>query len=216
MEKNYTRFLMDLDGTIIDSGEGVTRSVQYALAALGIEEKDRNCLNRFIGPPLKDSFRDFYGFTPDQVRKAIEKYRERYVAEGLYENKVYEGIEEILRAWKEKGKKVYVCTSKPEIYARKILNELGLDIYFDFIGGAMLDGTRDSKEEVMAYLLQRIPVTDVSSCVMIGDRKFDVLAAGRLGMDSIGVLYGYGDRAELEAAGATYIVNAPGDLKRWG
>ena len=131
VNKEYVHILLDLDGTIIDSGVGVTKSVQYALACCGIKETDRARLNRFVGPPLKDSFMDFYGLTEEQAEVAIEKYRERYVAKGINENRVYNGIPEVLKAWHEAGKKLYLCTSKPEIFAEKILEDLGLTRYFD-------------------------------------------------------------------------------------
>ena len=212
VNKEYAHILLDLDDTIIDSGVGVTKSVQYALACCGIKETDRARLDRFVGPPLKDSFMDFYGLTEEQAEVAIEKYRERYVAKGINENRVYNGIPEALKAWHEAGKKLYLCTSKPEIFAEKILEDLGLTRYFDFIGGASLDGVRNRKEEVMTYVLNRAGITDRRSCVMIGDRKFDILAAGEMGIDSVGVLYGYGCREEFETAGATFIVETAAEL----
>lgn len=214
MRGKYTSVLLDLDGTLIDSGEGVRESVRAALAFFGIKEDSRERLNRFIGPPLKDSFMEFYGFTPEEADRAVVKYRERYAVKGVHENEIYEGIGEVLEAWKNEDKRLCVCTSKPEIYARQILQELGLAVYFDFIGGATLDGTRNRKEEVMTYVLANLPGADVARMVMVGDRRFDIEAAKRKGLASVGVLYGYGTREELEAAGADYLVENAVELVR--
>lgn len=212
-EKIYTTVLMDLDGTLVDSATGITRSVQYALNHFGIKEEDPAKLYRFIGPPLQDSFREFCGFTETQAREAVQKYRERYAVRGIYENEVYKGIEAVLGFWKMIGKRLMVCTSKPEPFAREILENLGLSPYFAFIGGADFDGKRDGKADVIRYVLSENHIENLEETVMVGDRKYDVLGAAELGIDSVGVLYGYGSRPELEQAGATYIVSAVSELK---
>lgn len=210
--ENYNYILLDLDGTVIDSAEGITRSVQYALAHFGIDVKDLSTLHCFIGPPLKESFMEFYHFDGKQAEEATEKYRERYAIKGLYENKVYDGIETTIQQWSEVGKKVMLCTSKPEEFAKKILEGLNLLKYFDFVGGATFDGTRNQKVEVIEYVLAENNIVDRSQVVMVGDRKYDIVGAKQAGLDSVGVLYGFGDREEFQAAGADYIVETPRKL----
>lgn len=211
--KKYQNILLDLDGTIIDSGEGITKSVQYALAALGIEITDLRTLYPFIGPPLNESFREFMHLNEEQIEQAILKYRERYQTLGIYENKVYIGIRELLSDWRQLGKKVILCTSKPEIFAGKILEYFHLADYFTFIGGATLDGERNSKAEVIHHIFASCPVLDKAETVMIGDRKYDVMGAKQMGVDAIGVLYGYGNATELQQAGADYIVKDVQELR---
>ena len=207
----YDIILFDLDGTLTDPGEGITNSVAHALKKWGIEVADRSTLYRFIGPPLKDSFMDYCGFDDDaEGERAVVAYREYYHDIGIYENLVYDGIEELLRALKEKGKTVVLATSKPEPYAIRILVHFGLDKYFDVIAGATMDSTRVKKADVIAYAIDRIEdklghPLDRTTAVMVGDRRQDIEGATANGLDSIGVLFGYGDEEEHEAAGATYI-----------
>ena len=207
----YDIILFDLDGTLTDPGEGITNSVAHALKKWGIEVADRSTLYRFIGPPLKDSFMDYCGFDDDaEGERAVAAYREYYHDIGIYENLVYDGIEELLKALKEKGKTVVLATSKPEPYAIRILVHFGLDKYFDVIAGATMDSTRVKKADVIAYAIEKIEdklghPLDRTTAVMVGDRCQDVEGATANGLDSIGVLFGYGDEDEHEAAGATYI-----------
>lgn len=212
MKGKCTHILLDLDGTLVDSGQGVTESVRSALAYFGIREDNRERLNRFIGPPLKDSFLEFYGFTPEEADRAVVKYREHYAVKGIHENRIYEGIKDTLAGWRAEGKSLCVCTSKPELYARQILKELRLSVYFDFIGGATFDGTRGRKEEVMAYVLANLPENGNARIAMVGDRKFDIEAAKQMGLMAVGVLYGYGTRRELEAAGADCLAGSAAEL----
>lgn len=213
MRGTYDYILMDLDGTITDPMVGITRCVQYALQHLGIYEEDLQKLCCFIGPPLADSFQEYYGFSEQQSQEAILKYRERFSTVGLYENVVYPGMEELLKHLKQMGKKLMVATSKPEIFARQILCHFRLEDYFVFIGGATLDGIRSRKEEVIKYVLETNRLQDFSSVVMVGDRQYDIQGARCFHLDSIGVLYGYGSQEELKAAGATYIVENIFQLK---
>lgn len=213
MVKSYSNILLDLDGTIIDSEEGITRSVEYALSYWGIKVKDRKSLRCFIGPPLKDSFMHFCHFTEQQAQKAIEKYRERYGEKGIKENAVYPGIPEILTYWQKMGKKVMLCTSKPELFAREILDQLQLVSYFNFVGGATFDGSRNEKADVIAYVLETCAIK-CDEAVMVGDRKYDIIGAQKNGVRSAGVLYGYGNLQELMEAGADYILENPEDLKK--
>lgn len=196
--------LFDLDGTLTDPGEGITKSVEYALRAFSIAVDDRRALRKFIGPPLQASFIEYYGFTPGDAEKAVWKYREYYAERGIFENAVFDGIPELLGGLKEAGAISMVATSKPTVYAKQILEHFGLMEFFAFVGGSELDGTRVEKGEVIRHVLESTGV-DSSRAVMVGDRKHDIIGAGENGLASIGVLYGYGDRAELEEAGAGSI-----------
>ncbi|MEG0306435.1 MAG: HAD family hydrolase [Clostridium sp.] len=204
MMKKY--ILFDLDGTIIDPKIGITTSVAYALNKFGIEVENLDNLCKFIGPPLKDSFMDFYNFTEEDAEKAILYYRERFESKGLYENFVYENFEELLISLKNQNKILLVATSKPTIFAEKILENFDLRKYFDFVGGSNLDGTRSNKVDVILHVLNENSITDLSSAIMIGDRMHDIVGAKKAGIESVGVLYGYGDYDEHSASGADYIV----------
>lgn len=204
--KQYKYLLLDLDGTITDSETGITRCVEYALNHFGIQVDDLRELSPFIGPPLLDSFKDFYNFTDEQAAIAVEKYRERYEKKGILENKLYPGIGEFLAEARQKDKIVILATSKPEIFAKRILDYFELSNYFSFVAGSGLDGSLHTKTDVIDYILQSNKITDLSSVVMIGDRKHDIIGAKNVGIDSIGVLYGFGDYKELSEAGANYIV----------
>ena len=211
----YDYLFFDLDGTLTDPGMGITNSVAYALKKWNIEVKNRESLYRFIGPPLADSFQQYYGFTPEDSLKAVDDYREYFRDRGLYENEVYEGVEELLKELRARGKKLAVATSKPEVFAVRILKHFGLDGYFDVIAGATMDSSRSKKADVILWAMQCLGEVDVSRAVMIGDREHDVLGAKQVGMDSIGVLFGYGDRAEHEKAGATWIAETVADILRF-
>ncbi len=206
--------LFDLDGTITDPKEGITKSVAYALSKFGIKVDSLNELCKFIGPPLKDSFIEYYNFNDDEAEKAIKYYREYFSDRGIYENQVYKGFEDILISLKENNKVLIVATSKPTIFAQKILEHFNLRKYFSFVSGSNLDGTRVKKSEVIQYALERNNIKDLSEVIMIGDRKHDVYGAKEIGIESIGVLYGYGDYEELYDNGANYIVNNVEELRK--
>ena len=208
----YDIILFDLDGTLTDPGIGITNSVAHALAHWNIEVKDRAELYKFIGPPLSDSFMRYYGFSEEDAIHAIAVYREYFSVKGLYENEVYPGIPELLSALKAAGKTVVLATSKPEGFAVEILRHFGLYDYFDIIAGASMDESRNKKADVIAYAISQMKNPDLSRMIMIGDREHDILGAKQIGIDSIGVLYGYGDRAEHEKAGATYIAEQVKDI----
>ena len=208
----YDIILFDLDGTLTDPGIGITNSVAHALAHWNIEVKDRAELYKFIGPPLSDSFMRYYGFSEEDAIHAIAVYREYFSVKGLYENEVYPGIPELLSALKAAGKTVVLATSKPEGFAVEILRHFGLYDYFDIIAGASMDESRNKKADVIAYAISQMKNPDLSRMIMIGDREHDILGAKQIGIDSIGVLYGYGDRAEHEKAGATYIAEKVKDI----
>ncbi len=202
----YTTMLFDLDGTLTNPGLGITNSVAYALKKYGIDVKDRTELYKFIGPPLLNSFQDYYGFSEEQAAQAVEYYREYYQKTGIYENYVYEGIPELLKELKAVGITLLVATSKPEPFARLIMEHYHLADYFTYIAGATMDNkTRVKKADVIRYAMQNCEAEDKKKLVMVGDRKHDILGAKEVGIDSVGVLFGYGDREELEQAGATYI-----------
>ena len=212
MEKVYKICLFDLDGTITDSAPGIVNSVIYALKKFGIEETDREKLLQFIGPPLTESFHRFYGFTEEESWKAVEYYREYYAEKGIFECTVYEGLEDALKKIKESGRKILVATSKPEVYAKRIIEHFGLTKYFDYIAGMELDGGRGTKAQVIEYALETCKIKNRDEVLMIGDREHDVFGAESRGIDCVGVLYGFGSREELEKAGAKYVISRPEDL----
>lgn len=203
--KQYQHVLFDLDGTITDPKEGITNSVKYALASFGIEVNDIRSLYPFIGPPLKTSFKEFYHFTEENAEVAIIKYREYFSKKGIFENEIYNGIDLFLHTLSQKGMKLYLATSKPEPFARQIIEYFKLDTYFCFIGGSTFDSSRSEKEDVIRYVLEENQIADLSNVVMVGDRKYDMIGAKKNGIHAIGVLYGYGDEEELQKAGADQI-----------
>lgn len=211
--KRKQYILFDLDGTVTEPFEGITNCVAYALKHFGIEVEDKSTLRPFIGPPLIESFQEFYGFSKEQAEEATKKYRELYNVEGIFQNELYKGMEELLAFLKEQGKTVVLATSKPDVFANRILSYFKIDQYFDFVAGSEINGGRNTKIAVIQYALDQTGITDVSQAVMVGDRKFDILGAQHFGMDSIGVLYGHGSREELEQAGATKIVETVSELK---
>lgn len=202
--------LLDLDGTIIDSAPGILRSAQYALQNLG-REMDSAAMRAFIGPPLKDCFTQVCGLTDQEALEAVQLYRERYGSVGKFECSLYPGVEGLLKALHQSGRRVLLATSKPEQFAAEILEHLGVAQYFDRIGGAALDHSRETKEEVLAYVLEDQGLSP-EDAVMVGDRRFDIEGAKAFSMASIGVLYGFGERPELEMAGADAIVSSTEDL----
>lgn len=208
----YDTLLFDLDGTLTDPFEGITNAIIYALGRLGIEESDRNKLTSFIGPPLTESFSEFYGMSKDDSLRAVSLYREYYGAKGLYENKLYPQMAETLRALRQEGYRLIVATCKPEVFAVKIVERFEIAQYFDYVAGATLDGTRTEKADVIRYALENCAVADRGRAIMIGDRKHDILGARAVGLKSVGVLYGYGSEEELKGAGADYIISVPTEL----
>ena len=208
----YKYILFDLDGTLTDPGLGITNAVMYALKKFDIEAPDRSELYKFIGPPLLQSFQQYYGMSEEESQLALQYYREYFEPYGLYENTVYDGIEEALAMLKAQGKKLILATSKPEPFAVEILRHFGLDQYFDFVAGATMDEKRVRKADVIAYALESCGITELSEAIMVGDREHDVLGAKEIGLKCIGVLYGYGDLEELENAGADYIAKNPEDI----
>jgi len=210
--KHYTHLFLDLDGTLSDSAPGIVRSAQYALEAFGIHVDNLDDLLCFVGPPLEESFQEFYHLTPSQADEAVKVYRRRYEKIGVYENALYPGIPQFLDKARQAGKVLMVATSKPQRMADLVLSHFGIADRFAFVGGRE-DSSRRTKEEVIRYVMKKNGLTRTEDIVMIGDRKHDVLGAKAVGLDSVGVLYGYGSRDEFQAAGATYIVDTLKELE---
>lgn len=208
----YQNILFDLDGTVTDPCVGITNSVAYALDQFGIGVPDKTRLYPFIGPPLSDSFARYYGFSEEQCELAVKYYREYYAETGIYENKLYDGMEDLLKKIKTAGKRIVLATSKPEEFAERVLKYFHVDHYFDFIAGATMDGIRSRKADVISYALKSCAEKDLSEAVMIGDREYDIFGAREAGIASIGVLYGYGSEEELRNAGADAIAETVHDI----
>lgn len=198
--------LLDLDGTVTDSSPGIIRSVAYALKTFGIEVDDLTTLYPFIGPPLKDAFIRYYRFDDRQAEQAVTAYRVYYADKGIFENRVYDGIPAFLDLLRQKGRTVALATSKPTVFAARILEHFHLAGYFDAVCGSELDGTRTAKGEVIRCALERCGVREPASAVMVGDREHDIVGARQAGVESVGVLYGYGSYEELSASGADHLV----------
>jgi len=208
--------LFDLDGTLTDSGEGVGNGVLYALDKMGLPRPESDAaLRRYLGPPLWTSFTDYAGVTDaDEIAQAVVFYREYYNSTGQYENKVYDGIPELLTELNASGKRLAVATSKVDYSALNILRHFNLDHHFDVIAGSDESGAqRGTKALVIAHALDELKMCDGTSIVMIGDREHDIHGAKEHGLPAIGVLYGYGDHAELSAAGAYGIVSTVPELR---
>lgn len=211
----WNTILFDLDGTLTDPKEGITKCVAHALDHFGIHVDDLDTLTNFIGPPLVVSFAEFYGMDEKQAEIAVAKYRERFGTVGWAENVPYPDIAELLAELKADRKKLVVATSKPEEYAVKILEHFGLAGYFDLICGAPMHAPKGhGKADVIRDAMTRANITDLADTVMVGDRLHDVEGAHAVGLSAIGVLWGYGDRAEHAACGAEFIVSDMAELRR--
>lgn len=201
----YQYVLFDLDGTLTDPKEGITKSFQYALNKLDIQEELDN-LEKIIGPPLKNSFMEFYKLSEKETLKGIEYYRERFAKKGIYENKLIDGIKEMLQELKEHDFKMAIASSKPTVFIEKICDIFQITPYFDVIIGSYLDGRRSDKQEVIQEAILQLHVDDIKKVMMVGDRKYDVEGAKKNQVCVAGVTFGYGGKKELEEAGADYIV----------
>ena len=199
----YDIILFDFDGTVYDTLEGITKSVQYALNKQGIEAelKDLRC---FAGPPLLDMFMEKYEFSEETAEKAVLDFRERYKPIGIYESRVFPGIPELLKKLKDRGKILGIATSKPQIMAEQLLEKEGIIEYFDAVCGSSPNGNNNSKREVLSCALKKLRKNN-ESAVLVGDTKYDVLGAHQCGVPCIGVEYGYGAEGELLKAGADII-----------
>lgn len=197
--------LFDLDGTLIDSSEGITKSALYALEHFGIEEPDVSKLYKFIGPPLSESFRKYYGFSEEQAYEAVAVYRERYNKIGIYECSLYPGVEDCIKALKEKGYRIGMASSKPEESCRRILEHFDLLSLFDDVVGATFDGTRDKKEQILNEVFRRWKEVPREEMCLIGDTIFDVEGAKAAGLPCIAVTFGFGDLEQMKKAGIAGI-----------
>ena len=210
----YKYILFDLDGTLTDPAAGITNSVTYALQKFNITVEDKKALYKFIGPPLRESFEKYYSFSEEQSKKAVEYYREYFIEKGMFENKVFGEIPGLLENLKKSDKILFVATSKPTVFAEQILKHFNLIKYFTYVSGSNLDGTRVKKDEVIKHIFEECKITDPEKAIMIGDREHDILGAKKAGIHSIGVLSGYGDKDELERAGADYIAETVKDIAK--
>lgn len=205
----YKYVFFDLDGTITEPEEGIINGVLFALSKFGITVEDRTTLYPYIGPPLRDSFRDYHGLSEEDTEQAILYYREYYSTKGIYQNDIMPGMEQAFQTLRQHGCHLYVATSKPELYAKQILQHLKLDGYFDIIAGSTFDKARDTKAAVIEYLITGIAADQVKpsadEIIMVGDRKFDVIGARAFGIDTIGVLFGYGSKEEFESCDCRYV-----------
>ena len=211
----YQYIFFDLDGTLTDPREGITKSVQYALGHMGIEETDLTKLLPFIGPPLLESFQEYYDFTEGEARKAVEYYREYFSETGVFENLLFDGVKELLTSLKAHGKVVAIASSKPEVFVRMILEHFGVEQYFDYICGGSMDESRLKKEEVIEELLGRMQLSgeERKKILMVGDRRHDVEGAACFGIPCLGLSMGFAAKGELERAGAVDIVDSMKELE---
>ena len=204
----YNTILFDLDGTLTDPKEGITKCVQYALSRMGIKEDNLDNLLPFIGPPLVDAFMKFYSLSFEDAHNALSFYRERFSSVGMFENSIIPGIPEMLENLKSNGKILVVATSKPRVYAEKILSHFDLSKYFEIILGPELNETTNTKDEIISAILQKFS----SSPIMVGDRRQDVNAAHICKIPCVGVKFGYAEKDELENAGADKIASSVDEL----
>ena len=210
---NYKTAIFDLDGTITDSGPGIMNAIRYAVKKRGLPDVSEEVLRSFIGPPLKEQFRSVFGLSDEEGTIMVATYREYYGEKGIFENRVYDGVPEVFQKLQEAGVRILMATSKPEKYAKQIAEHFGFAKYFDFIGGACMDGRRTDKHDVIEYVIDSCKVCRENT-VMIGDRRHDMIGASKAGIRSIGALYGSGSRDELEKAGADMIAVTPDDISK--
>ncbi len=212
--KKYDVIIFDLDGTLSNSKEGITKCVQYALKSIDIIEEDLEKLEHFIGPPLLAEFMKSYNLNEEVGKECVATYRSRYVPIGVYETEIYPGTEDMLKELKRKGKYIALATSKPQSMAEEVLKYLKIDKYFDKVKGADLHGPVQSKDEVLTALFDMIENKDKEQYLMIGDTSFDIVGANKVGIDSIGVSFGFGDTKEMISHGALTIVESMKDLSQ--
>lgn len=209
----YKAIMFDLDGTLTESGEGITKSVQYALEKIGRPEPDLEKLKVFVGPPLLDQFMKYADTDEETARQAVAFYRERYGVTGIYENSVYPGIPELLEELRRKGYLLAVASSKPENYVNQVLDYFHLSGYFDVIVGSEMNGNRTRKAQVIEETLERLKLSGHRNQVlMVGDKEHDVLGAREAGVSCVAVSYGYGTMEELKAAEPLKIVSSAEEL----
>lgn len=209
--KVYKYIAFDLDGTLTDPEAGLTAGFAYALSKMGVDYGERQSLKRFIGPPLKSEFRLAYGMSDAEAEECVRLFREYFQVYGWWDNRLYEGIPEMLAALKARGKTLLLATSKPELFAAKILRLFDIMKYFDFVGGATLDHTRVEKSDVLSYALDSVNA-DRAVSILVGDRVYDAEGARLCGIDSLGVTYGHGSESEIRESGFSFIAKTVGDI----
>lgn len=212
--KKYDVIIFDLDGTLSNSKEGITKSAQFALEKQGIIVENLDDLECFIGPPLLDSFKAFYNLSLEQATQAVADYRSRYVPIGVYETEIYPGTEDMLKTLKSNGKYIAMATSKPQAMAEEVLRYLKIDKYFDQVKGADLHGGIQSKDQVLNALFEMIENKDKGQYLMVGDTCFDIDGAKKVGIDAVGVSFGFGNVEEMVQHGALTIADNMEELTR--
>lgn len=210
----YTHWFWDLDGTLADTAPSVTHSVQHALRQMGLPVPHESDLLGFIGPPLLEGFAQFIGLNTVDSERAVKLYRAHYSAGGIYECSLYSGIRETLDKLANQGIVSVIATCKPHEFATRIVKHLGIEDRISFVSGPEMDGTRGTKAEVIAYAQEQLGISDLSRCLMLGDRASDVRGAAHHGMDCVGALWGFGSETELREAGAKYLCASPGELEQ--
>lgn len=203
----------DLDGTLTDSMPGIVHAVQYALRHFGIEPPADEALRCFVGPPMRESFMEFYGMSVAEAERAVAVSREYFIPKGMFENELYEGIAELLAATGAAGYTHIIATSKPQPFAERIIAHFGLTDRFRLICGSLLDGSRTTKSQVIGHALRTLGITP-DAAIMIGDRRYDIEGAAEFGMESIAAGWGYAAPGELEAARPTHFVRDVAALRR--
>lgn len=211
--KNYKYILFDLDGTIVDSKAGIVDGIRYALGCKEISCPD-SVLDKMIGPPFRVSMREFLGLEMPMIEELITLYRGVYEADGWRKCSIYDGVSEMLSALKNAGKKLAIATSKPIKFTNIMVDGLDLRKYFDFVGGASSDASKETKADVVQLVIDAMNIEDKSEALMVGDRLYDIEGAHACGIDAVGILWGYGDEDELRSYSAEYIVKTPDDLLR--
>lgn len=210
----YKYVFFDFDGTLSDSKEGVIDGVIYTLSHYGISVEDREALVKYVGPPLIESFSEYFE-DREEAERAVARFREYYRDKGVFQNEMFAGIDLLLKRLKDKGRILIVATSKLEKFAKMILQDFGIFEYFDFVAGHNEEKGLNSKEDVIKHAIKELEIDGISEAVMVGDRKYDIIGAKAVGMDSVGVLFGYGGREELEEYGATYIAETVEDIEKY-
>lgn len=210
--------LIDLDGTVTDSAPGIISSIEHAYDTLGVPRPSAEDLRRFVGPPIEENVLR-HGIPPERVAEFVAAYRSVFTVSGLFDNSVYAGMEKALADLRAAGVRCVLATSKPEVFARRIIEHFGLDPYFEHICGATLDGTRSTKADVVGYALATVAgseqgLPDLAEVTMVGDREHDVLGARAHGVETIAVEWGYAAPGELDEAAPAAVVGSPDELVR--
>lgn len=211
--KNKKHIIFDLDGTIIDSAKGITESAKYGLQQMGIIENDMDALHAFIGPPLLDTFQTRYSMSLEDAHKAVSHYRTRFSTQGVHKNTLYPGIKELLISLHQKGKDLYIASTKPGVYIEEIIQSYSLENYFKSIIGSFIDGARTDKAELIKLVISENSLSLLKEIVMIGDHALDIKGANSANIDSIAVLYGFGDKTELLLENPTITAKSVDELK---